>query len=241
MELLQLENGAKLELDTQGAYITSLQDASGNDILFPRQVVGEKLRGGIPVCAPIFGPGDVVGLKQHGFARNLRWNVTAQSENSLELSLQNPAEQDENISVEYTGCAMTLQIELETSSLRLGLAVKNNGAQPFVCTPGFHPYFAASDATKASILNETEHSFNTDDLLATQFLDAKDSKLELQIGGRNITLESEACKAYAVWSESPNQYICVEPTVARNLAPDMLQHHLLPAGENRQYNVVITW
>lgn len=67
------------EIDTNGAYLTVLK-AGVKNVLFPAQYIGEKLRGGIPVCAPVFGPGDAVGLKQHGFARDTEWKVLRQSD-----------------------------------------------------------------------------------------------------------------------------------------------------------------
>ena len=53
---MTLITAKQFSVDETGAYITELYDVDGNQILFPRTMIGEKLRGGSHVCFPYFGP-----------------------------------------------------------------------------------------------------------------------------------------------------------------------------------------
>lgn len=60
------------------------------DYLFVRpdaKLDGSKpISGGLPHCFPQFGPGEI---QQHGFARNLEWDVAESSDSSATLKLSN--------------------------------------------------------------------------------------------------------------------------------------------------------
>ena len=62
-----------VEVNNHGACVTSYKTPE-YDVLFRRPDAvfdGSKpISGGVPICWPQFGPGDI---QQHGFARNLKW------------------------------------------------------------------------------------------------------------------------------------------------------------------------
>eukprot|EP00878_Enallax_costatus_P042178 GHUV01049289.1.p1 GENE.GHUV01049289.1~~GHUV01049289.1.p1 ORF type:complete len:121 (-),score=52.41 GHUV01049289.1:198-560(-) len=64
-----------------GGAICSWKQATGDEVLFVRpDAVFDKskpISGGLPHCFPQFGPG---AMQQHGFARNLDWEVRAGDE-----------------------------------------------------------------------------------------------------------------------------------------------------------------
>ena len=66
-----------------GACVTSYVK-NGVDVLMVRpdaKLDGSKpISGGIPHCFPQFGPGDI---QQHGFARNLDWEIAEQTDSSV--------------------------------------------------------------------------------------------------------------------------------------------------------------
>jgi glucose-6-phosphate 1-epimerase len=67
-----------LQIYLFGATVASWKQASGDEVLYVRpDAVFDKskpISGGIPHCFPQFGPGK---MQQHGFARNLDWDVGA--------------------------------------------------------------------------------------------------------------------------------------------------------------------
>ena len=60
------------------------------DYLFVRpdaKMDGSKpISGGLPHCFPQFGPGEI---QQHGFARNLEWDVVDSTDSSVSFKLAN--------------------------------------------------------------------------------------------------------------------------------------------------------
>jgi glucose-6-phosphate 1-epimerase len=73
-----------------GACVTSYVKG-GTDYLCVRpdaKLDGSKpISGGIPHCFPQFGPG---AIQQHGFARNLDWEVVEQSDDKIVMSEHQP-------------------------------------------------------------------------------------------------------------------------------------------------------
>jgi glucose-6-phosphate 1-epimerase len=72
--------GSSAEIVLFGGCITSWKQPSGDEVLYIRpDAVFDKskpISGGVPHCFPQFGPGK---MQQHGFARNLDWEVAATS------------------------------------------------------------------------------------------------------------------------------------------------------------------
>ena len=238
MTLITLQkNDTLLEIGTEGAYIKNVVSNNTN-ILFPAQKIGEKLRGGIPLCAPVFGPGEVVGLNQHGFARDVEWVVLQKSDDSVTLRFD--AANHSDIPEQYRGCGMMLAISVAEKRLSMNLLVENNGVASVVCSPGFHPYFPTSDATNVLVLANKEYRFDVEQLAATQFLPPGQRQTEVNLDNLKVTLKSDTLQRYAVWSANPDKYICVEPTWAGNLA-DQPSVPILEPGEQREFTMTLSW
>ena len=75
--------GDSAKVYTFGACVTSYVKG-GTDMLMVRpdaKMDGSKpISGGIPHCFPQFGPG---AIQQHGFARNLDWEIVEQSDDKV--------------------------------------------------------------------------------------------------------------------------------------------------------------
>ena len=75
-----------------GACVTSYVKG-GTDYLCVRpdaKLDGSKpISGGIPHCFPQFGPG---AIQQHGFARNVDWEVAEQSDDKVVMRKRKPAQ-----------------------------------------------------------------------------------------------------------------------------------------------------
>ncbi len=237
-------NGSRLIVSPQGAFVESWTAADGTELLFARRdMPNGKNRGGIPVCAPIFGPGDTVGLNQHGFARNCTWSVDEQKESQVKLSLDNPASQVEGLPPVYAGCGMELTIELLENGLREALFIRNIGIEPFSVNPAFHPYFPVSSGASAEeveiIIDSRGYRFAVEELLATQKIDSIQSSAVLKTSQGAWTVFGEGLPLFAVWSELPKEFLCVEPTESGYLtdnAPSELQ-----PNETAHFPMTITY
>ncbi|PID30316.1 hypothetical protein CSA80_02740 [Candidatus Saccharibacteria bacterium] len=214
---LRHPNDSYALVNPAGAYVESWADANGAELLFARRdMPNGKNRGGIPLCAPIFGPGETVGLSQHGFARNCTWTVHTQTESRVTLSLDDPAAQVESLPPVYAGCSMDLAIELEENSLRETLTIRNIGVESFTLNPAFHPYFPITDGQSATDARVTidgqTYQCSAEELLATRKIDSIAAAAQLQLGQRAWSIAGDGLPLFALWSESDTDFLCVEPT-----------------------------
>ncbi|MDG2989439.1 aldose epimerase [Candidatus Synechococcus calcipolaris G9] len=110
-----------------------------------------SVRGGIPILFPICGnlpnnefiyEDQKYSLKQHGFARDLPWQVQDHQGNSIVLRLGD---------TEATRGVYPFEFDLEftytlgTDSLGLELRITNPGERPLPFSLGLHPYFAVQE------------------------------------------------------------------------------------------------
>ncbi|BAY50832.1 hypothetical protein NIES2134_115890 [Thermostichus vulcanus NIES-2134] len=110
-----------------------------------------SVRGGIPLLFPICGNlpedafhdnGQTYHLKQHGFARDLPWQVLDQRQHVLKLGLQDtPATRQ----VYPFAFHLTLTYTLAADALAIALEVANPADTPLPFSFGLHPYFAVAD------------------------------------------------------------------------------------------------
>ena len=215
---IQNSKGMSVVVNPVGAFVESWTAAGGAELLFARRDMpgSGKNRGGIPVCAPIFGPGETVGLNQHGFARNCTWVVDEQTASRVKLSLDTPASQVEGVPPVYAGCGMELSVELTEDGLRETLTIHNIGTEAFTLNPAFHPYFpvaAGESAVQYEVnIDEQVHGFTAEELAATRNIDSVSSRAQLQTPHGTWVITGDGLPLFAVWSESPEAFLCVEPT-----------------------------
>ncbi|MEB3282188.1 MAG: aldose epimerase [Lyngbya sp.] len=135
-----------------------------------------SVRGGIPLLFPICGNlpndtytlnGETYQLKQHGFARNLPWEVTEQStENgaSLTVSLKS---NDQTRAVYPFDFELNYIYTLRGNTLELRYRHTNLSQEPMPFATGIHPYF--------TVLDKQQLVF---DLPSTQFQAKDDDKIQ---------------------------------------------------------------
>lgn len=142
-------SGAAATVHLLGACVTSWTQSDGHDILYCRpdaKFDGSKpISGGIPHCFPQFGPGE---MQQHGFARNLDWDIGSTSADV------NPDDPDPSVEMvlepsDYTkdmyesDFKAIYRVTLRASQLICEMAVVNTGDAPLTFTGALHSYFAA--------------------------------------------------------------------------------------------------
>lgn len=149
--------GSSAEVTLFGGCVTSWKQASGDEILYIRpDAVFDKskpISGGIPHCFPQFGPGS---MQQHGFARNLDWEVVGSSADPQ------PDDRDPQIELvlvenEYTKSMwpydfmVAYSVSLHGETLKTDMRVLNKGTEAFDFTAALHTYFEVAGVENAKV------------------------------------------------------------------------------------------
>lgn len=118
-----------------------------------------SIRGGIPILFPICGNlpensyghgGQAYTLKQHGFARDLPWEVKergTETAASLTLVLESNAK---TLAVYPFEFQLTFTYQLQGNRLRIRQAYTNHSDEPMPFSTGLHPYFWAGNKEQLS-------------------------------------------------------------------------------------------
>jgi galactose mutarotase-like enzyme len=174
----------------RGGIITRWQ-ICGEDILYLDterfKYPNLSVRGGVPILFPICGnlpdntyqhQGRNYTLKQHGFARDLPWQVSKQSsENAASLTLElnsNPATRQ----VYPFDFQLIFTYQLQGNSLKIHQKVINLSPEKMPFSIGFHPYFQVTDKTRLSF-----------DIPSSQYLDQRSKTLHSYAGHFDFNLE----------------------------------------------------
>ena len=194
----------------------------------------KNVRGGNPVLFPSPGKlendayawkGTHGALKQHGFARNVAWEVAAEDARSVTLRLRSSdeirREYPWNFIAEYT-------YRLATDSLRIEMTFTNGSDSPMPFGAGFHPYFFVPQADKAQTRVETNATRAFDNVTKKTGalggpidLTAKEVDLHLvdHTGDCVLRAKDHAVRLrgspeftrWVVWTLAGKDFVCVEP------------------------------
>lgn len=225
---------ARCTIDPRGAWVTRL-DRGDDPLLFPRTELAydeaKKLRGGMHVCLPNFGPDPSGELEQHGFGRTSDWEVVEQGEAHVTLRLKGGSEA-------YRDLESTLTYALSNTSFSATLRCKNTGSDILRIAPGFHPYFQV-DADVHSISADDE-SYLLAELAGTEFISAED--VTLVMGDRELKLTQANLPEWALWTDQQGSYVCCEPTAGGyRFLYDPNETELLQPDNEKSYTVSISW
>lgn len=218
-----------------------------------------SVRGGIPILFPICGnlpdntytyQGKQYSLKQHGFARDLPWEVADQlTEDLVSLTLiLNSNNQTRAVYPFEFQLAFTYQ--LKGNSLELQQRYTNHSTEPMPFSTGLHPYFWTTDKTKLQFeipaseyqdqRTKTTHpftgsfDFNADEIdvafqqPASQSASVTDPNCRLQ-----LTLSYDDVYSTVVfWTVKGKDFYCLEPWSAPRNALNTGEHltHLEPGA-----------
>ena len=175
--LKHAKSGATCKIHHTGATVISFVSGDGRENLFlskQAKLDGSKaIRGGIPICFPIFGPPThpkESTMPQHGFARVNAWQLVSSYDRedsagavfSLELKDAKEGRGENNpwsisqARVDGTDCKLSYEIRLEGHELTTTLVVKNTGSDSFDFQCLLHNYLkvdggCAADRSKCSV------------------------------------------------------------------------------------------
>jgi galactose mutarotase-like enzyme len=189
---LVLRNGESFAVlvPERGGMVVGLK-IDGRELLYlDRRTLDDpaaNVRGGIPVLFP--SPGKLAGdawsrdgrhgaMKQHGFARNLPWEVTATGDEGGPFATLRLRSSEATRAQYPWDFVATYTYRLRGRSLAIEMRIENTGASPMPFGAGFHPYFAVSQADKARTRIPTK---------ATRAFDNKE-KREIAFTGLDLTL-----------------------------------------------------
>jgi glucose-6-phosphate 1-epimerase len=159
-------DGARARVYLDGGQVTSWVPAgSSEDRLFVSERAlygaGQSVRGGIPICFPQFGA--FGALRQHGFARNVRWSVATHTTTDegarLVLQLSDTADSralwphafQAELSVYISGATLSVDLTV-TNTQDTAQADTATSDVPFRFTVALHPYFRVHDAFATTVL-----------------------------------------------------------------------------------------
>lgn len=141
----------------QGAQLLSFQPAGDKDWLWLSPVAkfqqGKAIRGGVPICAPWFGPHPTEpDFPKHGFVRNQDWSLvqvefTAPGEVKIEFGFD---WSDEHAAL----CADPFSISARFylgREIRVEFVVENKSTRALPLTWALHSYFAVSDIAQVAV------------------------------------------------------------------------------------------
>jgi galactose mutarotase-like enzyme len=226
--LRDASSNAKLEVVPERGGIVTQWSIQDQDILYldhERFTHPElSVRGGIPILFPICGnlPGNTYTyqgqsytLKQHGFARDLPWEVLDASDKTrLTLKLQsNPATlavYPFKFEVIFTYC-------LRGSSLDIHQQYTNLGTVPMPFATGLHPYFLVSDKTQLRF-----------EIPATEFWDHRTRSPGQFLGGFD-------------WSLDEIDWAFPKPSGSTATVIDRNRPLQLTLSYDEQYSMLVFW
>lgn len=223
-------------VDPIGAYLTTLVDGQGSPILFPKSLIGDKVRGGSHVCLPAFGPDESGKLPQHGYGREVEWDIIASPDGRV---IQCEHTQQEGL---YAGLQSRLIYQLaegaDGSALQTRLSLFNRSKEDMPISPGFHPYFA---------VDPDDIRLNGEQISLSDFEPFQDlgtsEVMVLKTAGRTVTISSPDLQHFIVWSDVRDNYLCIEPTFAGSGFNyyEPRDGELLHSGQRQSFEYKITW
>ena len=155
---------AELLIAEQGAQVLSYRRYGQPPLIWlsdqARYLIGQGVRGGVPVCWPWFGdlprnPPEVQAMVQgdapfHGLARTLDWQLQDTLEQADQVTLCFALDLPDGLPGWPHAAGVRLQIELG-EQLQLRLTTRNLGSTPLVFSQALHSYFAVSDIRRVSV------------------------------------------------------------------------------------------
>ena len=152
---VQLRAGdSVVEAFLHGAHVTRYSKGGYEALWMSTDVVlqeNKAIRGGIPICWPQFGPGE---LPQHGFVRNSSdWTVdsTSHADGVTVLTLQHTDTPKTLAAWPHKFC-LKYTLTLSPSDFTTSLEVQNSGTTPFSFTTALHTYFKLHHIDAARML-----------------------------------------------------------------------------------------
>jgi galactose mutarotase-like enzyme len=203
-----------------------------------------SVRGGVPILFPICGnlpentysyDGQDYTLKQHGFARDLEWQIEGQlhpTGDRLQLSLSSNEQTKASYPFDFK---IVFTYILTGNSLEIHQSYENLSSTALPFSTGFHPYFVVEDKNQLqfeipAVEYETKENaevhpfdgnfdFNQDEIdVAFQKLSGKSTTVIDNSRKISLTLEyDDIFSTLVFWTLKGKDFYCLEPwSASRN-------------------------
>jgi galactose mutarotase-like enzyme len=266
------DQGASSRLEVvpeRGGIITSWS-LQGQDILYldAERFTDPSLsvRGGIPILFPICGnlpnntytyKGEQYTLKQHGFARDLPWEVTNQVTNDLVALTLVLNSNDQTRAVYPFDFQLAFTYQLKGNTLEIQQRYTNHSTEPMPFSTGLHPYFFTSDKTKLEFeipasqyqdqITKEVHPFSgtfdlSRDEIDVAFRQVNGSSASVTDTGRRLKVilsYSDLYSTLVFWTVKGKDYYCLEPWSAPRNALNT-GDHLTQLAPGASYEASVT-
>ncbi|MFS0781056.1 aldose epimerase [Bacillus sp. 1P06AnD] len=220
--------GILLQLTLQGEDVLYLQEETFAD-------PAKNIRGGNPVLFPICGPlpdnqftweGVTYTMKQHGFARNKEWDVHSIDDTKVTLMLK---EDEETLKQYPFSFHLLFTYELKDGKLSIQQSYENRSSQTMPFYAGFHPYFLGNHTLSKYNIPAARYLDNGDQQVKSRtqptaelaiddakvYLHLSDPEMCIKDNRRTLHIQySDVYQNGVLWSELPEEYICLEPWMA---------------------------
>ncbi|HEY9893589.1 MAG TPA: aldose epimerase [Candidatus Sericytochromatia bacterium] len=254
---------SRLEVVPERGGIITNWSLQGQDILYldTQRFADSSLsvRGGIPILFPICGnlpdntyiyQGQNYTLKQHGFARDLPWEVTNQVTSDLAgltLVLNSNAQTRAVYPFDFQ---VSFTYQLKGNTLEIKQKYTNHSSESMPFSTGLHPYFWTSDKTQLEYkipaseyqdqITKEVHAFEggfdlSQDEIDVAFRHLSGTSTSVTDTGRSLKLTLSYSDIYSTlvfWTVKGKDYYCLEPWSAPrnalNTGADLI--HLAPGA-----------
>lgn len=197
----------------------------GTDLLYPLHEKGDEMRGGAPMCAPMFSvqqrPVTGCRLPIHGILMY---------RNDAEVTFDEPAntwtaithhKADENFAWDFTATTtITIPINWnsETSKLIHQFTIKRNAdcinPHEMPLSLGFHSYFNTFGEDFRIIINDNEQTKANipPSIIDSEFAHLREGEAAvLRTATGELTITPIGYDEYCLWTDNIDQYFCIEP------------------------------
>ena len=226
------------------------------------------VRGGIPILFPICGnlpnntytyQGQQYTLKQHGFARDLPWEVSDQVTQDLVSITLVLNSNDQTRAVYPFDFQLAFTYLLQGNTLEIRQRYTNQSAEPMPFSTGLHPYFSVTDKTQLQFeipatqfqdqQTQATHpftgsfDFEQDEIdVAFRQLSGQSARVSDRDRQLQLTLNYDTNYSTLVfWTVKGKDYYCLEPWSAPRNAANTGEHLIyLDPGTSLETRVGIT-
>jgi galactose mutarotase-like enzyme len=208
-------------LDTERFTHPELSVRGGNPILFP-------ICGNLPDNTYTYN-GQQYTLKQHGFARELPWEIEEVSEDNTTYLKVHLVSNEQTKAVYPFDFHLSFSYKINGNTLEILQHLHNSSATSMPFSTGFHPYFLAPDKTQLEVEiagqeyqdNITKEirpfngsfDFNVDEIdAAFKHLTAKSATVKDNSRKLKLTLDyGDDYPVVVFWTVKGKEFYCLEP------------------------------
>jgi len=223
----------------------------------------KSIRGGIPILFPICGNlntsssvfgKDYLQLRQHGFARDLKWQYSFnENKKTLCLFLNESKKTKKYYPFDFE---LIIEVTLKINCLEFEIKIQNKTVTSMPINFGLHPYFNVSDFRNLEFIDYPLNCQNQEKNIISNTLDELNninlgvdllmyttgrSAFQDKIFKRQVTLNHQyPFDLGVIWSDPPRRMICLEPwTSPRNSFVDGFRNIMIPPNDSKSFDASI--